>query len=75
MMSIAVKPHISMVFATGKRWQRHGIVSAHRMTVRRARAMVPPGGVVLLSPGAPTGPEFRDFQVRGDLFRELAANI
>lgn len=43
--------------------------------VRRARAMVPPGGVVLLSPGAPTGPEFRDFQVRGDLFRELAANI
>ena len=39
--------------------------------VRRARAMVPPGGAVLLSPGAPTGPEFRDFQVRGDRFRDL----
>lgn len=39
--------------------------------VRRARAMVPAGGAVLLSPGAPTGPEFRDFQARGDRFREL----
>ncbi len=39
--------------------------------VRRARAMVPAGGAVLLSPGAPTGPEFHDFQARGDRFREL----
>jgi len=32
---------------------------------------VPAGGAVLLSPGAPTGPEFDDFQARGDRFREL----
>ena len=31
--------------------------------VRRARAMVPPGGAVLLSPGAPSGDDFADFQV------------
>ena len=43
--------------------------------VRRARAMVPAGGAVLLSPGAPTGDDFRDFQVRGDAFRTLVAEI
>ena len=39
--------------------------------VARARAMAPPGAAVLLSPGAPTGPEFRDFAARGDAFRAL----
>lgn len=34
----------------------------------RALRLVPAGGVVLLSPGAPTGDDFRDFQVRGDAF-------
>ena len=36
--------------------------------VVRAAAMAPVGGVVLLSPGAPTGDDFADFQVRGDAF-------
>jgi UDP-N-acetylmuramoyl-L-alanine---L-glutamate ligase len=36
--------------------------------VARALRLVPAGGVVLLSPGAPTGDDFRDFQVRGDAF-------
>jgi UDP-N-acetylmuramoylalanine--D-glutamate ligase len=40
--------------------------------VGRARALVPPGGAVLLSPGAPTGDDFRDFAARGDAFRALA---
>ena len=37
--------------------------------VRRARAMLPRGGVVLLSPGAPSGEDFGDFEVRGEAFR------
>ena len=40
--------------------------------VARARAMVSPGGVVLLSPGAPSGDDFADFAARGDAFRALA---
>jgi UDP-N-acetylmuramoyl-L-alanine---L-glutamate ligase len=40
--------------------------------VARAIRRVPPGGVVLLSPGAPTGDDFADFQVRGDAFAALA---
>ncbi len=43
--------------------------------LRRARDMVPEGGAVLLSPGAPTGDDFADFQVRGDAFRALVAEI
>jgi UDP-N-acetylmuramoylalanine-D-glutamate ligase len=30
---------------------------------------------VLLSPGAPSGDDFADFQVRGDAFRALVAEI
>jgi UDP-N-acetylmuramoyl-L-alanine---L-glutamate ligase len=39
--------------------------------VARARVLVPPGGAILLSPGAPTGSDFRDFAARGDAFRAL----
>jgi len=39
--------------------------------VERARAMAPAGGAVLLSPGAPSGADFADFQARGDAFRAL----
>ena len=39
--------------------------------VERARAMAPAGGAVLLSPGAPSGDDFADFQARGDAFRAL----
>ena len=41
--------------------------------VRRARRMIPRGGVVLLSPGAPSGDDFGDFEVRGDAFRAAVA--
>jgi UDP-N-acetylmuramoylalanine--D-glutamate ligase len=41
--------------------------------VRRARAMLPGGGVVLLSPGAPSGPDFGDFEARGEAFRAVVA--
>jgi len=40
--------------------------------VARARTMVPEGGAVLLSPGAPSGDDFADFAARGDAFRRLA---
>ncbi|WP_217913047.1 UDP-N-acetylmuramoyl-L-alanine--D-glutamate ligase [Miltoncostaea marina] len=39
--------------------------------VARAAAMAPAGGAVLLSPGAPTGDDFRDFAARGDAFAAL----
>jgi UDP-N-acetylmuramoylalanine--D-glutamate ligase len=42
--------------------------------VARARAMVPQGGAVLLSPGAPSGDDFADFAARGDAFRRLAGD-
>ena len=41
--------------------------------VRRALRMLPGGGVVLLSPGAPSGPDFGDFEVRGEAFRAAVA--
>lgn len=41
--------------------------------VGRARAMLPGGGVVLLSPGAPSGEDFGDFERRGEAFRAVVA--
>lgn len=43
--------------------------------VARAAAVVPAGGVVLLSPGAPSGDDFHDFQARGDAFAEAARSL
>jgi len=40
--------------------------------VARARALLPAGGVVLLSPAAPSYDRYRDFEERGERFRALA---
>lgn len=37
--------------------------------VRRARAVTPDGGTVLLSPGAPSFPRYRDYRARAEAFR------
>jgi len=41
--------------------------------VELARRLAPPGGVILLSPAAPSYDRFRNFEERGDRFRELLA--
>jgi UDP-N-acetylmuramoylalanine--D-glutamate ligase len=38
--------------------------------VRRARELTPPGGVVLLSPAAPSYGQFRNFEHRSEVFIE-----
>lgn len=41
-----------------------------KAAVRAAANLCPPGGCVLLSPGAPSFPHFRDFEQRGEAFAE-----
>jgi UDP-N-acetylmuramoylalanine--D-glutamate ligase len=40
--------------------------------VALARELVPENGCVLLSPGAPSFPHFRDFEDRGNQFKTLS---
>ena len=40
--------------------------------VSLAKQLVPEKGCILLSPGAPSFPYFRDFEERGNLFKKYA---
>jgi UDP-N-acetylmuramoylalanine--D-glutamate ligase len=40
--------------------------------VELARELAPSGGAILLSPGAPSFPHFRNFEERGERFSQLA---
>jgi UDP-N-acetylmuramoylalanine-D-glutamate ligase len=43
--------------------------------VTLARTLACPGAVVLLSPAAPSYDHYRDFEQRGERFRELAGGV
>ncbi|MCW5579721.1 MAG: UDP-N-acetylmuramoyl-L-alanine--D-glutamate ligase, partial [Dokdonella sp.] len=47
-------------------------VAAVDEAVARARELTPAGGVVLLSPGAPSFDQYRDYAARGAHFAKLA---
>ncbi len=48
------------------------LVDTLAQAVEQARALAPPGGCVLLSPGAPSFDQFRDYAERGRRFAEMA---
>lgn len=66
-------PRIAAELATAGSVRRDRVFSADILdqAVAAARRCTPPGGVVLLSPGAPSFPHFRDFEERGERFRKL----
>lgn len=69
----ALGPRINQVLAAhgldGSRMRQASNLAA---AVEAAREATPRGGVILLSPGAPSFDAFRDYQARGDEFARLA---
>jgi UDP-N-acetylmuramoylalanine--D-glutamate ligase len=58
--------------AAGRRYSRDGDLAG---AVARAAREVEPGDVVLLSPACASFDQFRDFEERGDAFRELVGEL
>ena len=52
-------------------YAERSVVQTLAEAVTRARELAQPGDVVLLSPGYKSFDQFRDFEERGDAFREL----
>ena len=46
-----------------------------QQAVREAMARAPQDGVIMLSPAAPSFGQFRNFEERGDRFKELATTL
>lgn len=63
---------IAAALAAGVARSRAREVADLAAAVALATEMVEPGGVVLLSPAAPSYDNYRDFEARGERFRELA---
>jgi UDP-N-acetylmuramoylalanine--D-glutamate ligase len=70
-------PDIARRFASlaGDRVGRAESLESLAAAVDRAAALAPAGGVVLLSPGAPSFSRFRDFEQRGEWFRDLVGAL
>lgn len=58
--------------SAGKVAETVEIAGGLEAAVARARSLSAAGGVILLSPGAPSFPHFRDFEDRGRRFQDLA---
>ena len=54
---------------------RVSLVGNMSEAVAAARALGKPDGVILLSPGAPSFPRFRDFEQRGNAFRDAVSAL
>ena len=67
-------PHIQAVLEPVAAGQRFRLATAGDLpeAMQQARAMLPDGGVVLLSPGAPSFGQYRDYVARGRHFALLA---
>jgi len=67
-------PRLQAVLAPVAAGSRFKLAAAGDLSeaIERARAMLPKGGVVLLSPGAPSFGQYRDYVARGRHFAQLA---
>ena len=67
-------PHILEMLARARLDAQGGMHAVRGMdeAVAKAREITPRGGVVLLSPGAPSFPHFRDYRERGQAFARAA---
>jgi UDP-N-acetylmuramoylalanine--D-glutamate ligase len=67
-------PHILAMLEEGGLEPEGGMHQAQSLgqAVQMARKLTPPGGIVLLSPGAPSFPQFRDYRERAEVFANAA---
>jgi UDP-N-acetylmuramoylalanine--D-glutamate ligase len=65
-------PRIAVALREAQAVGEVSLVATFAEAVERARAVTPSGGVVLLSPGAPSFDQFHDYAERGRRFADLA---
>ena len=65
-------PRIAAALREARTVPEVALVATLAEAVERTRALAPAGGVVLLSPGAPSFDQFHDYAERGRRFAELA---
>ncbi|MGN2247681.1 UDP-N-acetylmuramoyl-L-alanine--D-glutamate ligase [Frateuria sp. GZRR35] len=65
-------PRIAAALREAQALGEVALVATLAEAVEKARALTPTGGVVLLSPGAPSFDQFHDYAERGRRFAELA---